>query len=124
MDNVTRGITLATRTRVAGTSAERRRGLLGAESWGQGDALWIAPCEAIHTFGMKWPIDAVFLGKRRPDKSQPDGSRQIRKLSPGLPPRCIALCWKAASVLELPAGVLLESGTQVGDILTFHLTSG
>jgi len=113
VDNVTRGTTLATRTLIAGTSAERRRGLLGTESWRPGDALWIAPCEAIHTLGMQWPIDAIFLDK----------GKRIRKLSRSLRPWRIALCWTAVSVLELPAGALLESATEVGDILAFHLTS-
>jgi uncharacterized membrane protein (UPF0127 family) len=62
---------------------------------------------------MKWPIDAIFL----------DRGKRVRKLSRGLPPWRIALCWAAESVLELPAGVLSESGTQVGDSLAFHLTS-
>ena len=110
---MTRGTTLATRTRIAGTSADRRHGLLGTRSWRPGDALWIAPCEAIHTLGMKWPIDAIFLDK----------NKRIRKLSRSLRPWRITVCWTAASVLELPVGALLESGTQVGDILSFHLTS-
>jgi len=112
-DNLTRATTLATRTLIAGTSAARRRGLLGTESLGPGDALWIAPCEAIHTLGMKWPIDAIFIDK----------NYRVRKLALALPPWRIAMCWRAASVLELPAGVLLQSGTKVGDILAFHLTA-
>jgi hypothetical protein len=78
-----------------------------------GDALWIAPCEAIHTLGMKWPIDAIFL----------DENYRVRKVSARLPPWRIAICWTATSVLELPAGVLLASGTQLGDKLAFHPTS-
>jgi len=78
-----------------------------------GDGLWIAPCEAIHTLGMKWPIDAIFIDK----------SYRVRKVSPNLPPWRIAICWRAASVLELPTGTLLQSGTQIGDILAFHLNS-
>ena len=112
-DNLTRGTTLATSTRIAGTSAARRRGLLATDSLLSGDGLWIAPCEAIHTVGMKWPIDAIFLDK----------SYRVRKVSARLPPWRIAICWTAASVLELPAGVLLASGTQVGDELAFHPTS-
>ncbi len=112
-DNLTRDTTLATRTRIAGTSAARRRGLLATDSLRLGDGLLIAPCEAIHTFGMKWPIDAIFL----------DQKYRVRKVATRLPPWRIAVCWRATSVLELPAGVLLASGTQVGDELAFHLTS-
>jgi len=112
-DNLTRGTTLATSTRIAGTSADRRRGLLETESLRPGDGLWIAPCEAIHTLGMKWPIDVIFLDK----------NYRVRKVAADLLPWRIAICWTAASVLELPAGVLLRSGTQIGDTLAFHLTS-
>jgi uncharacterized membrane protein (UPF0127 family) len=113
INNLTRGTTLATNTRIAGTSAARRRGLLATHSMRPGDGLWIAPCEAIHTLGMKWPIDAIFL----------DENHRVRKVSTRLLPWRIAICWTAASVLELPAGVLLASGTQVGDELAFHPTS-
>jgi uncharacterized membrane protein (UPF0127 family) len=63
---------------------------------------------------MKWPIDAVFLDKRK----------RVRKLALCLPPWRIAVCWAAESVLELPAGVLVESGTQMGDTLALHPSSG
>jgi len=106
---VTRSTTLAIRTRIAGSSAERRRGLLATESWQSGDALWIAPCEAIHTLGMKWPIDVLFL----------DRDRRVCKIKLELRPWRLALCWTATAVLELPAGALLPSGTQVGDLLAF-----
>jgi uncharacterized membrane protein (UPF0127 family) len=99
--------------RVAGTSAARRRGLLESEPLASGDALWIAPCEAIHTLGMKWPIDVVFI----------DGCRRVCKVVADVRPWRIAICWKASSVLELPAGVLSRSGTQIGDVVAFHLTS-
>jgi uncharacterized protein len=113
IDNLTRGTILATNTRIAGTSADRRRGLLATGSLGTGDGLWIAPCEAIHTLGMRWPIDAIFMDK----------NHRVRKVVSALLPWRIAICWTAASVLELPAGVLSQSGTQLGDVLAFHLTS-
>ncbi len=110
--NLTRGTTLATKMRLAGTSAERRRGWLATASLQPGDGLWIAPCEAIHTLGMKWPIDVVFI----------DRNRRVCKTAAAVRPWRMAVCWAAASVLELPAGVLLRSGTQVGDTLAFHPT--
>jgi uncharacterized membrane protein (UPF0127 family) len=109
-ENVTRGTALAARIRIAGTSAERRRGLLENESLEPGDGLWIAPCEAIHTLGMKWPIDVLFLDKEY----------RVRKMASELSPWRIAVCWTADSVLELPAGVLKPTGTKIGDIVAFH----
>jgi uncharacterized membrane protein (UPF0127 family) len=109
-DNLTRGITLATCVRVAGNSAQRRRGLLETKSLETGDGLWIAPCEAIHTVGMRWPIDVAFL----------DRHHRIRKIVRKLAPWRIAICFTAFSVLELPAGVLHPSGTEIGDCLAFR----
>ena len=105
--NVTRGRALATQVSVAGTSAARRRGLLDAEHLAPGSGLWIVPCEAIHTFGMKVPLDIVFLDKHL----------QVRKISPDVGPRRISICLRAHSVLELPAGTVARSGTQIGDRL-------
>jgi uncharacterized membrane protein (UPF0127 family) len=78
------------------------------------EALLIAPCEAIHTFGMKWPIDAVFLDK----------GYRVCKIVSQLLPRRIAFCFSAASVLEFPAGALRPGAIQRGDTLTFHSSDG
>jgi uncharacterized membrane protein (UPF0127 family) len=110
-DNLTRGITLATRVRVAGNSAARRRGLLETESLEIGDGLWIAPCEAIHTLGMRWPIDVAFL----------DRHYRVRKIVRKLLPWRIAICFTAYSVLELPCGALHPTGTEIGDSVAFRL---
>jgi len=46
---------------VADRPATRNKGLLGRNSLASGEGLWIVPCEAIHTFGMRFPIDLVYL---------------------------------------------------------------
>lgn len=111
VENLTRGITLATRVQVAGTSSARRRGLKGVTELEDGSGLWIAPCEAIHTIGMKIPIDVLFLSK----------DYRVRKISAGLGPRRISICLPAHSVLELRAGTVGASGTQPGDQLSLSL---
>jgi uncharacterized protein len=108
--NLDRGLTVAERVCVAGDSARRRTGLLGIESLPSGAGLWIAPCEAIHTFGMKMAIDAIFL----------DRKFHVKKLRTYLPPRRISLCLSADSVLEVAAGTVARSNTVVGDRLTFE----
>ena len=100
---------LGKRILLAGTSGERRRGLLNVSSLDENGGLWIIPCEAIHTFLMKLSIDSVFLDKQL----------RVRKLKPNLRPFRIAVCLKAYSVLELPCGTIASSGTELGDHLTF-----
>jgi uncharacterized protein len=112
--NIARASTLAKRVRVAGSSSARRKGLLGLDRFPEDAGLWIAPCEAIHTFGMRVPIDAIFL----------DRNFQVRKLRAHLRPARISLCLSATSVLELEAGTAARTGTTVGDRLSFEPASG
>lgn len=58
------------------------------------EGVYLAPCRAIHTFGMRAPIDIVFL----------DRHLKLLKLHESLPPNRIALCVAAYAALELPAG--------------------
>lgn len=106
-DNLTREQRLAGYIELAQSSAARRRGLLGVAELSAEHGLWLNPCEAIHTFGMKIPLDAVFI----------DISFAVRKIVINLVPWRIALCLSAQSVLELPAGTVSRTGTQVGDKL-------
>ena len=94
---------------VADTSGTRRTGLLKHSSLPEGHGLWIVPCEGVHTFGMKFPIDVVFLNKKR----------KVLKIRPDMGRRRLAFCLIAHSVLELPAGTLAATGTQTGDELEF-----
>lgn len=107
--NQDRGSILGSRVRLASTSRERRRGLLAVCTVDDDSGLWINPCEAIHTFGMKIPIDSVFVDKHF----------RVRKLQTNLRPGRIAFCVTARSVIELPAGTILRSRTAVGDRLSF-----
>jgi uncharacterized protein len=109
--NRTRGALLADRVEVAAAIAERLRGLLGRTELPRGSALAIAPCAAIHTFFMKFAIDAVFL----------DRSGRVVRALPGLPPwRATRFHLRAAQVVELPAGTLARTGTREGDQLVFE----
>jgi uncharacterized membrane protein (UPF0127 family) len=108
--NETRNRTVANRVRLASTSATRRKGLLGVSYLDENSGLWIVPCEAVHTFWMRIPIDTVFL----------DRNGHIKKIRANLKAWRLALDLRAHSVLELAAGVLEKSGTQVGDRLLFE----
>jgi uncharacterized protein len=107
--NENRQTTLATRVRIAGTSQSRRRGLLDFEKLHDDAGLWITPCEAIHTFGMRMPVDVIFL----------DQEYRVTKLHYQLRPARIAVCLHAHSVLEVAVGATSRSATTVGDRLRF-----
>jgi len=100
---------LADRVEVADTSAKRRTGLLKRTGLDPGEGLWIAPCEGIHTFGMKFAIDVVFLNRKK----------KILKVRPNMVRGRMSISLRAHSVLELPAGTLEATGTVKGDQLEF-----
>jgi uncharacterized membrane protein (UPF0127 family) len=108
--NLTRNTILAETADSADTSAKRRTGLLKHDCLRKGEGLWIAPCEAVHTFGMKFPIDVVYLSRKK----------RVLKIRPGMKQGRVSACLRAYSVLELPAGMAAESATSVGDQLTFE----
>lgn len=101
------GRELAYDVTVAETLLLRMKGLLGRDRLETGKGLLIRPCKGIHTFFMRFPIDAVFL----------DRESRIVAISRSLPPnRMTPVYRKAYSVLELPAGTV-DSGTSAGDLV-------
>ena len=107
--NATRAVLLGDSVSVAGDSRSRRTGLLNHSGLNRGEGLWIVPCESVHTFGMKFVIDVVFLNRKK----------KVLKIRKMMTKRRIAICLWAHSVLELPAGTLQETGTLPGDQLEF-----
>lgn len=104
--NRDRGTLLARHVAKADSFWTRFRGLKGRTELPPGEGLWIIPCRGVHTRGMAFPIDVLFLDQalKVVDKQE--------EMSPG---RFGAIRWKARTVLELPAGTLTESGTEIGD---------
>lgn len=107
--NRDRGTVLAEAADVADTSAKRRTGLLKHSGLDPGEGLWIAPCESVHSFGMKFAIDVVYL----------DRKKKVRKVRKNMVPWRVSACLSAHSVLELPVGAIETSRTQAGDQLEF-----
>ncbi len=95
---------------VADTSSTRRTGLLKHDRLEAGQGLWIIPCESVHTFFMKFPIDLVYLDKHK----------KVRKVRHAVPAWRLSMCLAARSILELPAGTAERSGTQAGDQLVME----
>lgn len=73
---------------------ERLFGLLGRRSLAADHALWIAPCGSVHTVGMRFPIDVVFVSR--------DG--HVLRIVAAMRPGRFAICRGARSVVELAAG--------------------
>ena len=106
--NRTRQAFLATALAVADTHWTRLRGLLGLrpDDFRNGSGLWIVPCHGVHTLGMGFAIDVVYL----------DGSLTVVHVEHDLKPwRFAPVRMQAATVLELPCRTAVETRTEVGD---------
>ena len=87
------------------SAIERTRGLLGKPALEEDEALWIAPCNSVHTFGMKHALDIVYVNRRG----------IIKKTVSGLAPRRASLCLGAKSVIELKSGMIDNNRITIGD---------
>jgi hypothetical protein len=105
------GAVLAERVERARSFWRRLRGLIGRAALPEGDALSLEPCNGIHTFFMRFPIDAVFLDRER---------RVLRVVEAMAPYRSTRLYRTVVQVVELPAGTLARTGTRPGDDLAFE----
>jgi uncharacterized membrane protein (UPF0127 family) len=109
--NIGSGAEIATSVTGAFDSATRRRGLLGRDAMAAGEALIIAPSNAIHTFFMRFDIDVAFVRR--------DG--RIVKLRQSMPPWRLAFAIGAFAVVETPAGAFSSAGTAAGDTVALVL---
>jgi uncharacterized membrane protein (UPF0127 family) len=112
--NRTRTTYLATDLVIARTHWSRFRGLMATDSsrFTRGQGLWISPSHGIHTFAMRFPIDAVYL----------DRERIVIHIEEGLKPwRLAAVRVQATSVIEVPTGTVSETLTALGDQVDIFL---
>ena len=106
--NTTKGTVLGERVGVADTSLSRMVGLLGKSGLAPATGLLIMPSQAVHSIGMRFPIDVLFL----------DRNWRVIHVQPSLTPyRLSGLHWRARCALELPVGAIAETCTSVGDEL-------
>ena len=119
--NLTRGSEVAGQVEVADSFGTRFRGLMGRASLLPGGGLWLTGTSNIHMFFMRFPIDAIFLGR-----PAADGGRQVVAVHAGLRP-WTGIVWYARGAdgcLELPAGSAAASGTAVGDVVALVQQAG
>ena len=112
--NLDRGSVLAEGLETAASLWGKFMGLMGRASLPGGDGLWLPASNGIHMMFMRFPIDAVFVGRR--DET---GSCQVVSVHRGLRTwtGLVPLVRAAHGVLELPVGTIDRTATQVGDTL-------
>jgi len=114
--NMTRQADLADDLRIADTHWTRLWGLVGTSSaqFVRGQGLWIIPCRGVHTMGMSFAIDVIYLS--------PENT--VVHLENSLPPwRFAPVRMSAKTVLEVPAETIQATGTALGDSIEIHRTS-
>lgn len=109
--NVTRNTLLCTRGRSARSFLARLRGLMLQPTLPEGSGLLLAPERSIHTFGMRFPIDVVYL----------DGANRVLHLDETMRPNRIGpFVPGCRAILEVPCGTIRRSQTKSGDELVFE----
>lgn len=108
MTNTTRGEVLAARASLAVRFGDRLIGLMGRASLPPDGGLWLEPCNSVHMWFMRFPIDVVFAS----------GDLRVLDVVPALQPWSMTLPRRHARVaLELPVGTIARTGTAPGDLL-------
>lgn len=92
---------------IAASARERMRGLLGRAPLRAGEAMLLRPCRLIHTVGMDYPLDLVYV--------RCDGT--VLKVTSALPAWRVDGHWRAHGVLEMAAGAAALCGIRRGDRL-------
>jgi len=104
--NTTRETFLSLGIEAADTALARLKGLIGRLKLAADDGLWVVPSRGVHTIGVPFPLDLIYLDA---------DSRVIHILESFSPFRIAPLIAQAASVLQLPTHTIYSSHTQVGD---------
>lgn len=104
--NATKGTKIATQATQASTFLSRGRGLMMAPPLPDGGGLVIDPCNSIHMFFMRYPLDILFIDK----------NGAVVFMYNGIKPWRVGRIVKGAKfAVELPVGAIATSHTQVGD---------
>ena len=114
--NVSRATELGSHLEVADSLGSRFMGLMGRPTLAPGTGLWLTGTNGIHMMFMRFPIDAVFLG--RADRAR-GGAHPVLSVHRGVRAwiGVVPLVRGAAGVLELPIGTVERSATAVGDLI-------
>ncbi len=100
------GRVVVARLEVAKSLWKQTVGLLGRRQLPPDAGMWLEPCNSIHTIGMQFAIDVLFL----------DASGRLVRAAPDVKPWRI--CWPvlgARVVVEMPAGSIALRNIQLGN---------
>ena len=100
------GRVLVDRLEVADSLWKRTVGLLGRKTLAEDSGLWLEPCGGVHTFGMAFSIDLLFLDRE---------GRALRAISALKPWRIAGPMKGTRTVVELPAGTLARTESKAGN---------
>ncbi len=92
----------------AATPWKKMVGLLKHRYLNKGEGMWFPGASWIHSFGMKFHFDAVFIDRRK---------KVVKIVTQIAPNRVLAPVWRASAVIELPSGGASNCGVEVGDQL-------
>jgi len=110
IENAARGARIAENARLANRYWSRLVGLLGRSHLSAGEGLVLAPGNAIHTLFMRMAIDVIFVDK----------NGEVVKTAVNVRPFRFVLCpLRTRYTVELPVGVIEQTGTTVGDHIEF-----
>jgi hypothetical protein len=104
--NQTKNILLANSVILANTPLRRMKGLLGRKEFKQNEAIILQPCNSIHTFFMRFPIDVIFVDK---------DNKIVKTISQLVPFRLSGIYFNAVMAIELPVGTIQASGSSESD---------
>ncbi|MBM3244377.1 MAG: DUF192 domain-containing protein [Candidatus Omnitrophica bacterium] len=108
--NKTKNTCLAENAVIAASLFKRMRGLLGRDGLKVGEALVLKPCNSVHSFFMRFTIDVVFVNGH---------NCVVKTLSSLRPFRLSGIYFFSSFAVELPAGTILATSTEKGDLLAF-----
>ena len=104
--NISKNSIIGENLSLADTFLSRTLGLIPRNSLANGEGLIIDPCNSIHMFFMRFPIDVLFIDKKNVVVYS------IENIKPWTISRVV---WNAKYVVELPVGTIERTGTKVGD---------
>lgn len=109
--NVSKNTILGEKISHADNFFSRSLGLIPRKSLSVGEGLIINPCNSIHMFFMKFPIDVLFIDKNNVVVYAVENIR---------PWRISRVVWNAKYVVELPALTIRKTVTKIGDKLAIE----